>query len=249
VTDTTVVTRSFAGRDGAPLVYHEVGDGRPLVLLHGLFSNAAVNWIRPGHAAALAARGMRVVMPDLRAHGASARSHDTAAYPLDVLVDDGLALLDALGVDDYDLGGYSLGARTAVAAGVGFDAVVRATERGTHFRHLLANLGAFARGTPEWAEEAFLRKTGGDPAALALLLDSFVDTPPTDLARIGTPVLVVAGADDHDHGDPDALAAVLPHATRAVVPGNHMSAVTTPRLTDAIADFLAVPAGLHWRPS
>ena len=37
--------------------------------------------------------------------------HDPLSYPPDVLADDGLALIDWLGLDDYDLGGYSLGGR------------------------------------------------------------------------------------------------------------------------------------------
>src|SRR5262249_44741175 len=42
--------------------------------------------------------------------------HDSAAYPPDVLADDGLALVEHLGLSngDYDLGGYSLGARIVV---------------------------------------------------------------------------------------------------------------------------------------
>jgi len=45
-----------------------------------------------------------------------AQSHDPAAYPPDVLADDGLALVEHLGLGDgdYDLGGYSLGARIVV---------------------------------------------------------------------------------------------------------------------------------------
>lgn len=123
----------FEGRDGVRLAYRELGTGRPLVLLHGLFSTATVNWVRVGHAERLAAAGHRVVMPDLRGHGDSARPHDPAAYPPDVLADDAFALLDHLGIGDagagpaapapapaegaptgYDLGGYSLGGRTVV---------------------------------------------------------------------------------------------------------------------------------------
>jgi pimeloyl-ACP methyl ester carboxylesterase len=62
----------------------------------------------------IAAKGFRVIMPDLRAHGHSARPHDPAAYPPDVLMRDGFALIEHLGLTDYDLGGYSLGARTTV---------------------------------------------------------------------------------------------------------------------------------------
>src|SRR5258706_11580064 len=104
----------FASFDGVELTWREIGEGRPLVLIHGLFSNAWTNWIRYRHAARLAAAGHRVIMPDLRGHGLSARPHDPAAYPPDVLARDGLALLGQLGLGDYDLGGYSLGARTAV---------------------------------------------------------------------------------------------------------------------------------------
>src|SRR3954470_4052315 len=107
-------THSFDAPDGVRLAWHEVGEGPPVLLLHGLFSNAETNWIRFGHAAAIAGRGFRVIMPDLRAHGDSAKPHDAGAYPPDVLAHDGLALIAHLGLTDYDLGGYSLGARTSV---------------------------------------------------------------------------------------------------------------------------------------
>src|SRR6202044_3046385 len=71
-------------------------------------------WVRYGHAAKIAARGYRVVMPDLRGDGDSAKPHDASFYPRDVLADDGLALVEHLELSDYDLAGYSLGARTVV---------------------------------------------------------------------------------------------------------------------------------------
>src|SRR3546814_8919502 len=46
----------FAGQDGTRLCLHIIGEGRPLVLLHGLFSSAFVNWIKFGTAAHLAKR-------------------------------------------------------------------------------------------------------------------------------------------------------------------------------------------------
>src|SRR6185369_3416275 len=98
----------FQGRDGAGLAYRELGGGRPLILIHGYFSTAQVNWLRYGHAALLAEAGYRVIMPDLRSHGDSVKSHDAASYGLDILADDALALIEHLGLTDYDLGGYSL---------------------------------------------------------------------------------------------------------------------------------------------
>ena len=103
---------NFPSFDGVNLSIHEMGEGRPVILIHGLFSNAETNWIKFGHAEALAKAGFRVIMPDLRAHGQSDAPHDPAAYPDDVLVRDIETLVDHLGLENFDLGGFSLGART-----------------------------------------------------------------------------------------------------------------------------------------
>jgi pimeloyl-ACP methyl ester carboxylesterase len=196
----TAATHSFTAPDGVALAWHELGEGRAVVLLHGLFSDAATNWIRFGHAAEIAGRGFRVIMPDLRGHGSSARPHDPASYPPDILADDGLALIAHLGLEDYDLGGYSLGARTAVRmmakgaapgrlviAGMGLQGLLETGRRSAHFKHILTGLGSHKRGSPEWMAEAFLKTTGGDPEALLPLLDSFVDTSEEMLGSISVP--------------------------------------------------------------
>jgi pimeloyl-ACP methyl ester carboxylesterase len=241
----------FQGGDGLELAYREIGAGRPLVLIHGYFSTATVNWIRYGHAEKLAAAGHRVIMPDLRAHGDSAKPHGAAAYPPDVLADDGFALIEQLGLTDYDLGGYSLGGRTtmrmlargalprrAIVAGMGLEGILHAAGRSGLFRRILSNPGSFEHGSPEWRAEAFLKTVGGDPAALLHVLDTFVDTPRETLAEITMPVLVLAGAEDNDTGSAAALATALPDGRHVEVPGNHMSAVAEPALGVAIAEFL-----------
>jgi pimeloyl-ACP methyl ester carboxylesterase len=245
-------THRFTSFDGVELAWSEIGEGRAVVLIHGLFSNAWTNWIRYGHAALIAAEGFRVIMPDLRAHGQSAAPRDPAAYPKDVLAKDGMALLAHLGLEDYDLGGYSLGARTTVRmlamgaeprrvilAGMGLEGLVETGGRSDHFRHILTNLGSHARGTPEWMAEAFLKTTGGDAQALLPLLDSFVDTSREALAAIEQPVLVLSGEEDQDNGSHQALAELLPDAKLVEIPGGHMSAVIKPELGQAIAEFLA----------
>lgn len=255
MTDYPTETHRFASFDGVELAWTEMttagGGARSVVLIHGYFSTAQVNWVKYGHAAKLAARGFRVIMPDLRGHGLSDRPHDAAAYPPDVLMRDGFALIEHLGLSDYDLGGYSLGARTcvrmlthgavprrAVLCGMGLAGLTDTQGRGTYFRRVLTNLGSFERGTSEWMTEAFLKTTKGDPQALLQILETFVDTPRDAIAAIQTPALVVAGAEDDDNGSAEAVAELLPHGSFAEVPGNHMSAVTRPELGQAIADFL-----------
>ncbi|MBB3691640.1 alpha/beta fold hydrolase [Sphingomonas sp. BK580] len=245
-------TRFFDSFDGTQIAWRELGEGRPLVLIHGYFSDARTNWLRYGHAAAIAARGVRVILPDLRAHGESGKPHDPAAYPPDALALDGEALVCHLGLTDYDLGGYSLGARTVVRmlargatprrvvlAGMGWEGIVGAERRADHFRNILTRLGQHERGSPEWLAEAFLKTTGGDPVALLGVIDTFASTPAEVLKTLDRPTLVLSGVDDHDNGSAAALADALPHARYAEVPGNHMSAVTKPELGQAIADFVA----------
>lgn len=223
-----------------------------MLLLHGLFSDADTNWIKFGHAAEIAGRGFQVLAPDLRAHGRSAKPHEEASYPPDILAHDALELIGHLGLTDYVLGGYSLGGRTAVrmmvlgarperliVSGMGLQGLLETGRRAAHFRKILTGLGSFERGSPEWMAEAFLKTTKGDPDALLPLLGSFVDTSLADIAAIEQPVLVLSGAEDHDNGSSEALAEALPNGSFVEIPGNHMSAVTKPAFGRAIADFVA----------
>lgn len=252
-TDADLPVRSYRGADGLALAFREMGEGRPLILLHGLFSNAYTNWIRYGHAGNLAEAGFRVIMPDLRAHGCSAAPHDPSAYPPDILAADGLALIAHLGLgdEDYALGGYSLGARTtarmlvngarprrAILSGMGLAGMRDTEQRAKFFRHVLRDYGLHERGSAAWMAEAFLKINGGDRLALLPLLDSFVDTADAELAAIPVETLVLCGIDDHDNGSADALAGMLLHGHHVTVPGNHMTAVVNPALGRAMVDFL-----------
>ena len=87
-----IVTSQIESFDGTRLAVHRIdaagGEGRPVLLLHGLFSSAQMNWIKFGHAQALADAGFQVFMPDHRGHGESTAPHDPAHWPADVLVRD-----------------------------------------------------------------------------------------------------------------------------------------------------------------
>ncbi len=247
---TEIPVRHFRGRDGIQLAYRELGEGRPLILIHGYLGNA-MTMVETGLAGKLAGQGYRVILPDLRGHGDSARPHDPAAYPPDALADDGLALIDHLGLTGYDLGGYSLGGRTvirllargaapgrAIVGGQGLEAITHTVGRGGRFRHVLTRFGTFEPGSPEQAMEDWVIASGGDPAALVHVLDTFVNTSLAELARIMVPTLVLTGAEDGHNDTAEALANALGNGRYVMLPGNHGTIIGTPQFEDAVTDFL-----------
>ncbi|HEX2577522.1 MAG TPA: alpha/beta hydrolase [Aquihabitans sp.] len=85
-------------------------DGPPVLLLHGFpESSHAWRFVQPQ----LAAAGYRTVAPDLRGYSPGARPADPAEYRIELLVDDVLGLLEALGWDDVHLVGHDWGGALA----------------------------------------------------------------------------------------------------------------------------------------
>jgi pimeloyl-ACP methyl ester carboxylesterase len=238
--------------DGIELAYHEIGEGKPVVLLHGLFSDSRMNWIKFGHAERIAEEGFHVIMPDLRAHGLSARPHDPLHYPRGILARDLRELVGELGLVDFDLGGFSLGARTTVEAvgeglrprravlgGAGLDGLRHWKRRKTFFLEAIEMFDRVPRGDPRWLSIQFMKSQRVDRIAAALLLESFEDAFMGWLNAFSMPTLVVSGSEDEDNGSAEELADALPNAIFVEVPGTHMSSVTKPELGEVIADFLA----------
>ena len=98
--------------EGRELAYSVYGEGpRVCVLLHGLLLNRRMH---EPLAAALAARGNRVVTLDLLGHGDSARPSEMQHYGMGFFARDVVALLDHLAVDEAVVGGTSLGANATL---------------------------------------------------------------------------------------------------------------------------------------
>jgi pimeloyl-ACP methyl ester carboxylesterase len=228
-----------------------MGEGRAVLLLHGLFSSAEMNWIRFGHAVKLAEAGFEAIMPDLRAHGQSGKPHDPAAYPPDVLVRDVAALVENLGLADFDLAGFSLGARTAVRtvvkglrprrlviAGMGLEGLAGWERRAAFFIDAIDRADTVKRGDPAFMAAAFMKTMKVDRVAARLLLQAVEDTGADELAAVTMPTLVLSGDKDRDNGSPLALAEALANARFEEVPGTHMSSVAEPALGEALVRFL-----------
>ena len=246
-----VSVRRWAASDGVELAYHELGEGRPAILLHGLFSDAQMNWIKFGHAERIASGGFRVIMPDLRAHGASGKPHDPACYPSGILARDLRELIRHLDLESFDLGGFSLGGRTtvegigeglrpgkAVLGGMGLQGLRGWARRKQFFLDAIDEFDTASRGNPHWLSIQFMKTMKVDLVAAALLLNSFADVHQQWLEAFTMPTMVLCGSEDHDNGSGQDLAEALPDAIYREVPGTHMSSVTKPEFGEAIAWFL-----------
>ena len=249
---TAASTHFWTASDSVDLAFHEVGEGRAVILLHGLFSDAQMNWIKFGHAERIAAAGFRVIMPDLRAHGQSGKPHGAEHYPSGILARDLRELVQHLKLTDFDLGGFSLGARTVVEAigeglsprravlgGAGLEGLRHWERRKNFFLEAIELFDRVQRGDPHWLSIQFMKSQKIDRLAAALLLESFADAFMIWLEAFTMPTLVVCGDRDDDNGSAEELANILPHATFREVPGTHMSSVTKPEFGEAIAEFLA----------
>jgi pimeloyl-ACP methyl ester carboxylesterase len=248
-----VPVQRFPGPDGVELAWREVGSGRPFVLLHGLMGSGA-QLASQGLVSALAERGYRVIVPDLRGHGDSGRPHDPARYPPDVLADDMLALIGHLGLDDYDLGGYSMGGKVvlrllargarpahAVVGGQGLDALDAESDRTDGHRRMLAAVAdeaAFPAGSPEGTMADWIRQSGVDARAVGLVLDTFVATPADALRPVPVPTLVIVGDRDSRGTSADSLAGLLRQGRLVLVPGDHLTALGAAEFTTAVLEFL-----------
>ena len=250
----TATVHSFVASDGVELGWRELGEGRPVVLLHGLFSDSLVNWVKFGTAERIAGEGFRVIMPDLRAHGLSGKPHEPAHYPQLVLVRDLKELVAHLGLEAFDLGGFSLGARTvieaiigglrprrAILAGTGLDVFTNWERRSHFYIEAIDRFDQVSRGDPHWLAIQFMKTMKVDRPAVRLLLGTMRDREARDelVEAFAMPTLVVCGDQDDDNGSAVELANALPNAEYAEVPGTHMSSVTQPELGEAIARFVA----------
>lgn len=89
------------------LHYQTLGDGPPVIILHGLFGSHD-NWLP---VARLLQDRYRLLLPDLRNHGRSPH-HDEMDY--DVMAGDVHELIESLRLDSVALVGHSMGGKVAM---------------------------------------------------------------------------------------------------------------------------------------
>jgi len=111
---------AFVQANGIDIHYLEVGEGEPLVLLHGGVVSTSSLWRNHPFAYAdhmeTLGQHFRVIAPDTRGAGLTEPGQGAASFA--VLADDVRALIDALGLDRPMVGGFSEGGITATVLGI-----------------------------------------------------------------------------------------------------------------------------------
>jgi pimeloyl-ACP methyl ester carboxylesterase len=243
---------------GVRLSYDVVGEGRPLVLLHGWCCDRSW-WTEPEYVDDLS-RDHRLVNVDIRGHGASDKPHEAAAYSKDALTADVFAVADAEGMDRFAMWGQSYGGfiawMTAAAAPERVSAIVasgmwdprplpqsptetdewnEALRRGgtsALVDRFKMDLGeTFEREFPPWAQAVTLR---ADPEALLAARAVRWTHGITDegLGSFPVPALLIAGELEDADDDAARMAAIIPNGESLRLPSlGHAGACAASALT------------------
>lgn len=106
-------TTEFTANGDIQTAYHDLGNGTPLLLVHG-FTGSKLDFTSQ---AAWFVESNRVVLYDQRGHG---ESSNLGPYTFAQMVDDLVGLLDALNIPTCHLLGHSLGGMIAVRAALAY---------------------------------------------------------------------------------------------------------------------------------
>ncbi len=228
-------------------IYYEVhGNGFPVLLVHGFIVNSN-SWKHAALYDSLIASGFKVVLIDLRGNGRSGKPHTDSAYANDAEAKDIIGLMLHLNIKNYDVVGYSRGSiitarlmvldkhvHKAVMGGMGADFTNPNWQRRIDFYHALAADTVPSLHT--MVQNVQIQNL--DQQALALLQKYQPSTSKETLSTIKIPVLVIHGDSDEANGSADELASLFTNAQKAVTPGDHNHAASTPQFASAVLSFL-----------
>lgn len=240
--------------NGIDISYTVEGAGPPMVLLHGATSTALEDWSaqRP-----LFRKAFRLHLVDARGHGGT-KWDVRDGFDRDMLVEDLLGFVDALGLRTFHLVGFSMGAMTALAFATRYPERLRTAiiagidvvrEPRASVARRLMDPERILREEPAWAAQLERRHAPVQgEGAWQRLLPAIVEDVATaalltheDLRRIRLPVLLAYG--DRDVFVPVDHAVVihrqLPDSRLLIAPDSpHQVMVSQPALfNQAAANF------------
>ena len=192
--------------NGVTLHYAAVGEGRPIVIVHG---NGESHDILDTETAQLAAAGFKVYAPDSRGHGANER---LCEYHYADMAEDMYQFITKLGLEKPAFYGHSDGGIIGLLLEIDHPGTLSA----------LAVSGANL--SPAGLDAAFTEKYSkineekNDPLITLMLTEPDID--PESLKTISIPVLVTAG--EHDlilRSETEMIAEMIPDSKLVIVEG------------------------------
>jgi len=219
--------------------YIELGEGFPLILLHG--NGEDVSYF--AHQMEPFAKHFRVIAIDTRGHGQTPRGN--APFTIRQFAEDLLGFMDQHSIEKAHILGFSDGGNIAmvfamahperveklILDGANLDAagVKRSIQIPIEIGYRIAKI--FAGKSPEAKKNAEL---------LGLMVND-PNVKPEELARIQCPTLVIAGSKDMiKEGHTRLIAQSIPGAEMAILPGNHFVANKNPdAFNEEILHFLS----------
>jgi pimeloyl-ACP methyl ester carboxylesterase len=244
-------------KDGVELAYERHGEGPAVVLVHGFGSSRMQNWKSTGWYGGLTQAGFSIVAMDCRGHGDSGKPHAEAAYGHDRMAEDVTVVMQACGLPEalilgYSMGGF-IGLRLLAAhpqrvlklaiAGVGEtylqDRITSPQARAVLAEALLTPDKDGITDPRAKMFRAFADQPGKDRLALAACMRAMSPHLPLEtLAKLQRPILVVNGSDDETAGRPEPLAATFADGRAVTISGrDHMSAVGDKHTRQAVIAF------------
>jgi pimeloyl-ACP methyl ester carboxylesterase len=243
--------------DGTALAYERHGEGPAIVLVHGFGSSRMQNWKATGWYGGLTEAGFSIVAMDCRGHGDSGKPHDPGAYGHDRMADDVTVVMEANGLGQARILGYSMGGFISLRllaahpdrviklaiAGVGAnylkDGITSPAARAALADALLVEDKSSITDSRARMFRAFADQPGKDRIALAACMRGMSPHLPLEtLSRLQAPILVVDGSEDETAGRAEPLAGTFPKGHAVTIQGrDHMSAVGDRHTRQAVIDF------------
>ncbi len=250
--------------DGVEIKYLEVGEGTPVLLIHGFAASALTNWAR---VIPRLSRNHRVIALDNRGHGGSGKPVGEEHYG-DEMILDSIRLLDYLGIKKAHIVGYSMGGYiTAKMLTMYPDRMISATIAGAGWAkeksireetlNELANAIDRDRSVAPLFKKLDLDKENehgmrmrlanrfimfsNHPDALASVARGMKQHTETkeDILAIKVPTQLIVGSEDPIAKAAEAWGAIRPDHSLTIIDGaNHMSTIMRAEFAQTIEGFV-----------
>lgn len=226
----------FLDSNGVRIRFHVLGQGPPVVLIHG-FGESLERWYQGGVVSALSPH-FKVIAMDVRGHGRSSKPHDPMSYGTE-LSGDVVRLLSHLGVTKAHVVGYSLGALVALDFAVLHQGHTLSVVLGGAGWNPPETLDEFRQQAEAFEQGSLPVRQGDDAKALAAMLRGLRVLSEAEVRRIQVPVAALIGGNDRFMANVQRLSGVLPGLKVVEIPdADHATAPGHPKFAEELLAFL-----------